>query len=495
MKKQIVSVVALAGLSAASLAGAADINIFGASAQFDFLNANAVKFVQQYCTVANPSVATGNGYVIQYKTIAGNTIKNGVVTGTSCGTAFGKPAIPGSTDNFLTFRYNGIASGEGVQSINKTTPIDPDLADSCTAGSGFRLQAPAGLAASADYTTSNPGDLAFYKTKTACAKVDIGTSDVAWDQFDQFASDELVSATGLNTIPLLPTFTAPANAGQSTVAVPFAFYVNPGVTATHCVADLVSLKKTGGLCTTAGVNGATVTNTEQCSTGSVCETTPTTIDTISRLQANILFNGAILDWKQLGQYFTANPIKLCMRKPGSGTHVAFDKTVMRAAGKTGWGADYNTLANNEQGNALPYTNFNGSSTDQKKCISGTDGLKRADGVTLVPATGAIGYLDADTANGTTAGSNDYYTRVRYNGVSANRTNVRNGAYEFYTVGQMYPAGVNSALENAVIAYVQSPANIPGSKAAFWATNSEMVYKRGSDPAYPSKVLDVSVTKP
>ena len=64
MKKQLVSAVALAGLSVASLAGAAEINIYGASAQFDFLNADAVKFVQQYCATTVPALATGNGNVI-----------------------------------------------------------------------------------------------------------------------------------------------------------------------------------------------------------------------------------------------------------------------------------------------------------------------------------------------------------------------------------------------------------------------------------------------
>jgi hypothetical protein len=332
-------------------------------------------------------------------------------------------------------------------------------------------------------------NLAAYTAATVCSAVNIGTSDVAWNQFDQFADDQIIS--GVNTIPLLPPFSAPANAGKGTVAVPFAFYVNPGVKATHCVADLTSLKKTGGLCTTTGVNGATVTNTEQCSTGSVCESTASTIDNISRLQANILFAGQILNWNELGAYYTTNPIKLCMRKPGSGTHVAFDKTVMRAAGKSGWGADYNTLANNDQANGLPYTSFNGSSTDMKNCISGIDGMLQPTSV-AVPASGAIGYLDADTANATTTGTGNNYMQVKYNGITPNRTNVRNGAYEFYTVGQMYIGGVNTTLETAVATYVQNPAKIPSGKAKHWATVNEMVFVRGLDSGYPSKGTAPSV---
>lgn len=465
MKKQIVSIFAVAGLSAASLAGAAEISVYGASAQFDFLNAGAVKYVQKYCTATVPALATGNANVIQYKTAMGNSIKNGVVTGTSCS------GIPGSTDNFLTLRINGFGSGEGITTMTKAVSLDPEFTTGCNIANGERRMAPTGQATSptlADGTT--PANQALYVAATVCKPTNIGTSDVAYDQFTQFASDELVSATGLNTYTILPTFTQPPVQDKTTLAVPFAFYVNPGVKATHCVADLVSLKKTGGYCTS--------TNTEQCATGSVCETTPSTIDNISRLQATLLYSGSILNWDQLGGYFSTNPIKLCMRKPGSGTHVGFDVTVMRAAGKSGWGADYNAYANNDLGNALPYTNFAGSTTDMKSCLGGAEGFKMADGVTVVPFTGAIGYMDADNGSVTT------YTKLKYNGVSANRTNVRNGAYEFYTVGHMYAE--NTALANDVVSFVQDPANIPSGKQPFWAAASEMKYIRGLDAAYPSK---------
>lgn len=458
-------------------AGAAEINIYGSSSQFDFLNAIAVKFVKKYCTASVPADPAGNGYVLQYKTTGGNTVKNGIVTGSSCSN------IPGSSDTNLVLRYNGIASGEGIQAANKTIPLDSDLNSGCNVA-GQRRMAPI---TTMDSATLTDADLPNYRSKTVCAMVNIGTSDASYDNFDQFYSDELVSADGTNTVTPLPGFTHPAGNDNLTVAVPFAFYVNPGVTAFHCVDNLVDRKKTGGLCTTAGVNGATVTNTEQCATGSVCETTPSTIDNISRLQANILYAGQITNWNQLGGYFTSNPVKICMRKPGSGTLVAFDKTVMTAGGRSGWGADYNVLANNDLGNVLPYTYFNGSSTDMKNCIGGGDGFKQPDGVTAVPATGAVGYLVADTVNAA-----DKYIRVKYNGVAPNRTAVRNGAYEFYTIGHMY-ADVDP-LSEAVVSYVQDPANIPSGMGNFWASVYEMKFVRGLDTAYPSRgvpIYDVS----
>jgi ABC-type phosphate transport system substrate-binding protein len=483
MKKQILSVAAVAGLSVASLAGAAEINIYGASAQFDFLNADAISLVQQYCTTTLPVAAiapavNGNGYVIQYKTALGNTIKNGVVTGTNCGTASGKPAIPGSTDNFLTLRYSGFGSGEGITTMTKTAPLDPEFAAGCNIALGERRQAPAGL--TANNTMAATATLATYQAATVCKPVNIGTSDVAFDQFTQTADDSIVSATGLNTIVAFPPFAAPTGVDNKTLAVPFAFYVNPGVKAYHCVASTDVLtgtgKHTGGVCTPSGL-ASIAANTEQCSTGSVCETTASTIDNISRLQASILYSGQILDWNELGGYFPANPVKICLRKPGSGTHVAFDETVMRAAAKNDWGVGYNQLANNDLGNLMPFTSFNGSTTDMKNCLSGTEGLLTPAGA-VVPFTGAIGYMDADNADAAT------YVQVKYNGVKPNRTNVRNGAYEFYTIGHMYAE--NTPLANAVVAFVQNPANVPSGKAKYWASVNEMIFARGNDYSYPSK---------
>lgn len=468
MKKNIaLSALAAASLSVASMAGAAEVNIIGASAQFDFIDANAVAFVGKYCATvpATPRILT-------YKTSNGNTVKNAIVYGELCGTSHGKLAIPGATsDTTLTFRYVSLGSGEGIQAAAQAAPLDSDLNAGCSTSQ--RLFAKTTTAASATIATGVIGD---YQAATVCATPNIGMSDVAWNNFDQAYTNEFMDPNGINTVAPLPTFSAPTYGANGTVAVPFAFYVNPGVTATHCVSSVNTADNspvagfklgqgphTGGLCTS--------TNLDQCATGSVCETVASTIDNLSRLQANLLYSGAILNWNQLGPYFTSNDVKLCLRKAGSGTHAAFDKTVMRAAGTSLWGAPYTPYEVDAATGPLygyPETQFNGSSTDEKNCIN---------------TSGAIGYMDADTSNAAS------YVKVKYNGIPASRSAVRNGAYEFYTVGQMYADA--SGLAQAVVAHVQDPANIPGAstntgKALYWATLGEMVFVRGLDTSYPTK---------
>jgi hypothetical protein len=499
MKKHIVTAVVVAGISAASLAGAAEIVMHGASAQFDYLDANSITFVKKYCSTSFPStqldasgnsVAATSGHVIQYKTTDGNTVKNGYVGGTGCS------GLPGGATTVDVY-YSGVASAEGLYArLPGGQAFDSSLNAGCTGDFKRRAHNFTTATTGANQKTSSTittGNLGAYQAATVCKTVNIGTSDVAFDQFDQTADGSIIG----QTIALMPTFTDPGNS-NNTLAVPFAFYVNPGVKAYHCV-DSTTFKHTGGYCTPAGLAPITYidttalpstwdtptgklhtyavpANSDQCATGSVCETlnNPSTIDNISRLQANILFAGQVLDWRELGAYFVANPVRLCLRKPGSGTHVGFDKTVMRAAGKSGWGADYNIYANNDPANGFPYTYFNGSSTDEKSCIDNSQVPALAG-----PATGAIGYMDADTGN--TTG----YVQVNYNGVKPLRQNIRNGSYEFYTIGQMYTDG--SALANTIVTFAQTPANIPSGKAKFWATANELYFVRGTVPAYPAKV--------
>ena len=104
----------------------------------------------------------------------------------------------------------------------------------------------------------------------------------------------------------------------------------------------------------------------------------------------------------------------------------------------------------------------------------------ADGSTaLAAANGAVGFMDADT----TSVANQF-SRVSYNGVPPTRNNVRNGAYEFYTIGHMY--NDNSALSQAVVNWVLNPANVPSGKAAYWASKNELKFMRGTDIGYPAK---------
>jgi hypothetical protein len=66
--------------------------------------------------------------------------------------------------------------------------------------------------------------------------------------------------------------------------------------------------------------------------------------------------------------------------------------------------------------------------------------------------------------------------------------IRNGAYDFFSNQWMYEkAGLDSARHNLVVdldAYAADPANLPASKAGYWAAKAEMVFNKASDSAYP-----------
>src|SRR5690242_16831363 len=104
MKKQfkVAGLAAAAVLSTAALAGAAEVNIFGASAQFDFWTAEATAYLGS----ANIKCGTiGTAKTFQTTTVAGTTIKHGYVQGTGC-TGSKAPAAT------IDLRWSGIASAE-----------------------------------------------------------------------------------------------------------------------------------------------------------------------------------------------------------------------------------------------------------------------------------------------------------------------------------------------------------------------------------------------
>jgi hypothetical protein len=81
-------------------------------------------------------------------------------------------------------------------------------------------------------------------------------------------------------------------------------------------------------------------------------------------------------------------------------------------------------------------------------------------------TGAIGYADADqslTSFTTT-------TRLALNGVPANETNIKKGAYNFIGNQQLY--GITES--HPLCVYANDPAHITGT---YWAAQCEMIYTR------------------
>ena len=462
MKKQIkVSLTisaALLAMSGIAQAAPAELNIYGASAQYTYWNAQAAHFASTKlgCTA---SAAVNNGG------------KHGFVSATGCTSTLVPQNAANGNSRDLDIRYSGIASAEGPLAASKQAPLDASLiistAGACNVANGERAM----------YASSST---------TVCKQVHVGTSDVAGESLTQKSSGQKfgpittggafsVTMNGVDTSTLIP---------NNTVIVPFGFFVNASVTATSC---------------TAGLTGNYATTAAQCDTapgkGDGVLGAAATITNISREEANLLFSGYIKNWSDLGAYFTPQPVVACLRHAGSGTHSALDLTVMNS----GWGS---VVASKEKTStsagvkAPPFIYFNQGSGDEIKCINGN-----TDAATTGSLIGAIGYADADQALGVAATSQNV-RQLKYNGNYPTRTAIRNGQYDFYTNAWLYTNNdatdansiVNDAT-NGLIVYAQNPLNVPASKTNYWAAKSEMKFNRGSDVAYPGKAVATSPQLP
>lgn len=447
MKKIKVSLAATAAvLAMAGLAQAApaELNIFGASAQYDYWNAQAEDFAANVLGCTNVT-----GAVID------TSKKHGLVVAKNCNAAL-VPEINSVTGTHdIDIRYSGIASAEGPLAASKQDPVDPALATGCDKTKGERLM----------YLTS---------TTKICKPVHVGTSDVAGESLVQMSSGTKLGPMGgtLMNIAMPGVDTSTLNSAN-TVVVPFGFFANEAVKARKC---------------TAGYVGAYCTSDANCYNGAAgtCSTTSTTIDNISREEATIIFSGILTNWKELGDYFDDVSLVACLRHAGSGTHSALDLTVMNS----GWGSATATDASYNP----EHVYFNQGSSDEMKCINGATEANPA-GSNLV---GAIGYADADQKIAV-AGASDYVKQLKYNGHYPTRSAIRNGLYDFYTNAWLYTSKTaDAATKNrtdALIAYAQQSANVPSTKANFWASVGEMKFNRLSDVNYPVQQFPGDIVLP
>jgi ABC-type phosphate transport system substrate-binding protein len=422
---------ALLALAGIAQAAPAELNIYGASAEYTYWNDQAQNFAQSKlgCTATAP---------------VNNGGKHGFVSATACtSTLVPVNAVSGKRD--LDIRYSGIASTEGIQAVAKKAPIDATLATGCNVANGERLM----------YASSST---------LVCKQVHVGTSDVAAESLVQLSDGQKLGPMGGGAFSVdLPSLniTSAGLTPFNTVVVPFGFFVNQAVTAQTCTAGLI-----GNYCTTS-----TQCDTAPNSANGVCGAAAT-ITNISREEAALIFSGAATDWSDLGAYFTAQPIVSCFRHAGSGTHSAMDLTIMNA----NWGGNIQT--SETPGSVW----FNQGSGDEMKCINGNS--------TATPTgslIGAIGYADGDQAIGTSNTSQNV-KQLKYNGFYPTRTAIRNGLYDFYTNAWLYTNPANGATVNGIagsmITFAQNPNNVPASKANYWAAVGEMKFNRGADNGYP-----------
>lgn len=199
MKKVIKAVsLTISALALATTASAADVNIYGASAQFNFWNDKAPHFLTSVMGCANTIQGTA-------------TSKEGMTLGTNCSGTL--PTAGGD----IAIRYTSNKSVEGPRAV---AGLDPLENDSCS------VNTPSG-----DYNRHqanyDPSTQAFFED---CLPVNAGCSDVASESFTQESHgwkngsydftqfDEVLDPT---TIPGDDTLKA-----YQPVAVPFSFYAN-----------------------------------------------------------------------------------------------------------------------------------------------------------------------------------------------------------------------------------------------------------------------------
>ena len=467
-KKVIQGVVvgtAMFGLVGAAQAAEININLYGASAQFLFWNDMADDFL----------ISKGCSDVVQDQQSANQGITKG-----TCG------------GDIVYFRYSSKASFDGIYAVK-------GAADTDSCGNAFQRKM-------VDETTcpwDGPGG--DNCTGLKCVEVILGASDVAGSAFTQKSKGQLRGPDGGGEITR--TFDKVDDSGLDSYqpnVVPFGFFAHKTVTKAKCLgpdpkfptagavkavstwgyqcydsdndgksADCIGYYQcVGGSCS-GGVNvGNPCTRANQCPDVTLadtrCERIP--LDNISRLQAVMIFSGQAWYWTDFGAWYNSDPIVACLRHAGSGTAAALDWTIMRSSAK-----DWGWPLVEEQNAVDPTVWFNDSSSHMMNCVN--------------TQAGAVGYADADQLEGNANYQN--VVALRYNGVEPRRTKIRNGEYDFYTNQWIYGNPSRPAYNNIKTSWVQplmafaaDPANIPGNKAKFWATQDEMYFNRGTDDAYP-----------
>jgi len=436
--KTFVAGSALLALTGTAAAENIYINMYGASAQYAYWqDASAAYLTARGCTNIQRSKTSDN--------------KHGITMAT-CG------------DNTVYIRYSSKSSYDGILALEGNNGSAYATAQ-CTSGYERLMLDPSVCTfTSSDQTPGNCGT-----SPTQCVPVTLAASDVAGSSFQQKSSGNIKGPAGGGTYTLAQrTFTGVnttspvALSAQNPLIVPFGFFVNKGVQKQSAYPE--------------GTWGS--------------------IDNITRLMAVHIFSGKVSSWKDFGADYrvwngsaevTGNPINVCMRHAGSGTHATLDFAVVRG---NGWG---DSLSFMQSANRY----FNDGSSDMMNCINGGD-WSGSGGVNW-PAYGAIGYADADQANLTnTVGP------VKYQGETPSRASIRNGRYDFWTTQFLYynPNDsvylANKDLIDGLETFAGNPTNLTNlipSKANIWATKAEMKVKKTTDSTFPARTTATSPQLP
>lgn len=432
---------------------AKEANMFGASAQWIFWSNSAVDFLKNGLGCPDDAIVSAAGSVTQathgfssrnsgFWACKGAENIDGLGTGGGIGTRTGwTGSLPAgfTAGETVVIRYATMASSEGIKAV-KNDDSSMGECNSLFPAGGYRGFATTGTGSTISTVT--------------CKKVHGGASDVGAATFN-FRATGLAEGPcgGANQVDRgEDSLSVPTSYTTYTpLAVPFAFFANTSVP----------------------------------------------FNNISRSQAILLFTGQVPNWNffkadlngngvagETATYPAGDSLRVtsCMRFGDSGTQATFLASVIRGD---------SAVPNTAKTTGEPRRYFHTGSSQLLKCLSGCGGTSTWTGA------GAIGILDADQAaaptnatDGMLATGTTNVKRLTYQGFTATAENISNGSYDFWGAQHLYvnPA-IDAGSQNLVgqlVAFAGNPANMPTSRAAFWAALDGMQVKKVNDFAMPQK---------
>lgn len=457
MKKKIKKVLKSAaigalmlGLAGTAQAGKTQVNLYGASAQYKFWTAAAPEFLlSNGCAAAD--VYTANSGLADRDVGVAVCIGDTAYGNLAAGSGSGMGGAYGT--NTIVFTYTTFASFEG---INAVQGLDPTGLDGCANPGERKLPSETGM----NLVNYNPlyptaGDVAGCE----CLDVVLGASDVKPETFKQEShGNDLGPCSGAWYDSAVYNYSIPAGFIEyEPIVVPFSFFVN--AQDNHAVP----------------------------------------FDNLSREMVLLLYSQSVMNWNlfnddldgdgtpnEAGDYLVDQtggdslPVVLCLRHAGSGTHATLEAGVLRG--------DINMPMTENLGSPFaPATYFNKGSSDMMRCVGG--------GCTGWDGYGAIGYADSDKCCGGVVGvatcdcKGGLVKRVEYQGHIGSRKNIKNGKYAFWAAQHIYQDSADAQelkdLSSALMGYAAVPANIPASRADWWAAQGEMKVKKATDFRMPT----------
>jgi hypothetical protein len=430
-----VSLLALGGISNAAVY---EINMYGASAEYNFWSNDDTLFLQGLgCAAGDVYKAhtsdNNNAVAFCAGTVAWPPAP---ATNGKTGAGIVNAAMGIAASDTVVLRYSSKASYDGIEAVQGLDAFNTNVGTACAGSPHTRLMADETTATWASNTA----------TGTACKTVNVANSDVQAQTFNETtwgAQNGPAGGTVINRT--VSGLTVPAGyTNKSPLVVPFAFFVNNSL-------------NTGAF---AGANS---------------------VSNLTRLEATQLFSGMVTDWSQLG--YPAGAITVCLRHAGSGTLATLDAAIMR--GDYPLMQEENYAASTLQWvGTQPITYFNDGTGTELTCIN------------MEP--NAIGIADADKPNVAAGGGMNGYSQITFQGAAANHNNIINGVYDYWSNEEIYydtpyltanwGAVEGKIVNNAggLISYVSNPANIPASEVNFWATYSQLSVTKANDFQYPGR---------